>query len=230
MDLEYPAELHKQDDDYPLGPEVMTIEPEITGEKQHNLRAQYFGAACPLSRKLICFFFPKKHYVVLGQLLRFYLNRGMRLVKLHSAIRFNTSPYVAGYIANNTVKRKQFKHDNVKKAFYKLMNNAPYRKTIENVAWLTNIRLLNDMEKARKLAKKPDCVDFCVFDGQLAPPEKQVEAAVAEEQQQEALAGIEMRNLNHLINKPFANSFCVLEYSKLKMYYSCLLFVLRNII
>ena len=27
-----------------------------------------------------------------------------------------------------------------------------------------------------------------------------------------------MRKLNHFINKPFANGFCVLEYSKLKMY------------
>ena len=31
VDLEYPAELHDRDDDYPLAPEVMTIEPEITG-------------------------------------------------------------------------------------------------------------------------------------------------------------------------------------------------------
>ena len=50
VDLKYPPELHERDDDYPLAPEVMTIEPEITGEKQHNLRAQYFGAACPYSR------------------------------------------------------------------------------------------------------------------------------------------------------------------------------------
>ena len=109
----------------------MTIDPEVTGEKQHNLRAQYFGAACPDSRKLICSFLPKKHYVVLGQLLRFYFDCGMRLVKVHRAIRFESSPYVASYIANNTAKRKQFKHDDVKKAFYKLMNNAPYGKTIE---------------------------------------------------------------------------------------------------
>ena len=86
------------------------------------------------------------------------------------------------------------------------------------------------MEKARKLAEQPHCVDFRVFDGQLAPPEEQVEVAVAEEQrQQEALVGIEMRKLKHFINKPFANGFCVLEYSKLKMYYTCLLLVLRNI-
>ena len=197
----------------------MTIEPEITGVKQHNLRAQYFGAACPFSRKLICSFLSKKHYVVLGHLLRFYLDRGMKLVKVHRAIRFKSSPYVAGYIAKNTEKRKQFKHDDVKKAFYKLMNNAPYGKTIENVARRTDIRLLNDMEKARKLAEKPHCVDFRVFDGHVALPDEQVEAAAAEEQQQqEALVGVEMRKLNHFINKPFANGFCVLEYSKLKMY------------
>ena len=126
VDLEYPPELHERDIDYPLGPLLMTIEPEITGEKQHNLRAQYFGAACPNSRKLICSFLPKKHNVVLGQLLRFYLDRGMRLVKVHRAIRYKSSPYVASDIAINTAKRQQFKHDNVKKAFYKLMNNAPY--------------------------------------------------------------------------------------------------------
>ena len=99
------------------------------------------------------------------------------------------------------------------------MNNTSYGKTIENVARRTDIRLLNDMEKARRLAEKPHCVDFRVFDGQVAPPEEQVEPDGAEDQQlQEALVGIKMRKLNHFINKPFANGFCVLEYSKLKMY------------
>ena len=75
------------------------------------------------------------------------------------------------------------------------------------------------MEKARNLAEKPQCGDFRVFDGEMAPPDEQVEAAAAEEQrQQEALVRTEMRKLNHFTNKPFANCFCVLEYSKLKMY------------
>ena len=199
VDLEYPPELHERDDDYPLAAEVMTIEPKITGENHHNLCAQYFGAACPHSRKLICSFLPKKHYVELCQLLRFYFDRGMRPVKVHRAIRFKSSPYVARYIANNTAKRQQFKLDDVKKALYKLINNAPYGKTIENVARRTNIRLLNDMEKARKLAEKPHCVDFRVFDCHVAQPEEHVEAAVAEEQQQqEELVVIEMRKLNQL--------------------------------
>ena len=155
--------------------------------------------------------------MVLGQLLRFYLDRGMKLLKLHRSIRFKSSPYVASYIANNTAKRQQFKHDDVKKAFYKLMNNAPYGQTIENFARRTDIRLLYDMEKARMLAEKPHCVDNRVFDGQVAPQKEQLEAADAEEQQQqEALVGIEVRKLNLFINKPFANCFCELEYSKQK--------------
>ena len=79
------------------------------------------------------------------------------------------------------------------------------------------------MDMARRLAEKPDCVDFRVFDGQVAMPENQVEAAAEEEHRlQQALVGIEMRKLTHFINKPFANGFCVLEYSKLKMYETCI--------
>ena len=223
VDLNYPEELHERDDDYPMAPELMTIEPEITSEKQHELRAQYFGAACPFTRKLVCSFLPKKHYVVLGHLLAFYLDRGMSLVNVHRSIRFSSSPYVAGYIANNTAKRQQYKHDDVKKSFYKLMNNAPYGKTIENVARRSDIRLMNDMEKARKLAKKPHCVAFRVFDGNVK------QHHIEMEEQEEALVGIEMRKLNHFINNPFANGFCVLEWSKLIMYATILCITIKLI-
>ena len=66
---------------------------------------------------------------------------------MHSAIRIKSLPYAASYIANNTSKRQQFKHENVKNTFYKLMNKTPYGKTIDNVAQITEICLLNDMEK-----------------------------------------------------------------------------------
>ena len=38
------------------------------------------------------------------------------------------------------------------------------------------------------------------------------------EEHDQALIGIELRKLYHFINKPFANGFCVLEWSKLKIY------------
>ena len=60
------------------------------------------------------------------------------------------------------------------------MNNLPYGKTIENVARRTDIRLLNDMEKTRRLTEQPHSVDFRLFDGQIAQPEEQVESAARE--------------------------------------------------
>ena len=87
---------------------------------------------------------------------------------MHLAILFKLSFYVVSYIANNTTQRQQFKHYDVKKAYYKLSNNAPYGPTIANVALIIEICLCNDMEIARRFAEKPHCVDFRVFDGQLA--------------------------------------------------------------
>ena len=78
------------------------------------------------------------------------------------------------------------------------MNHFPYGKSIENAARRSDICLLNDPEEARKLAEKPHCVDFSVFD--------------------QDLIGIEMRKCRHFINKPFQHGFCVLEWSKYKMY------------
>lgn len=63
------------------------------------------------------------------------------------------------------------------------------------------------------------CVDFWVFDGQVAPPERQVKAVVAIKQQQhKTLITIEMHKLNNLITKPFANGFYVSLYKTLKMF------------
>ena len=58
-------------------------------------------------------------------MLRFYLDRGMKLNKVHIGIKFTANPYLAQYIDNNTNKRNQFKKKDVKKSLYKLMNNSP---------------------------------------------------------------------------------------------------------
>ena len=50
MDFKYSHELHDREDDYPLAPEVINIETEITGVEQHKLCAHYFGKASPFSR------------------------------------------------------------------------------------------------------------------------------------------------------------------------------------
>ena len=92
----------------------------------------------------------------------------------------------------------------------------PYGKIIENLVRRSDIRLLNNMEKTRKLAENPHSVDIRVFAGAAVQPPNEIEM------QHKALVGIKMLKLNHFINKPFANGFCVLEWSKLKMYSSIL--------
>ena len=180
VDLDYPPELHELDDDYPLAPETLNIDAKITGEKQHLLRSNYFKAACPFSRNLECSFLPKRKYIVHGHLLRFYLDCGMKLVQVHRAIRFTTSPYFEPYINNYTQMRLQCKTDEVKQNFYKLMNNAPYGKSIDNVAKRRDIRLVTEKEKARLLAETPHWLDFRIFN--------------------ENLICVEMRKLRHVIN------------------------------
>ena len=92
---------------------------------------------------------------------------------MQRVIRFQSSPYVASYTSNNKATRQQFKHDDVKKAFDKLINDASYEKTIEKVARRTDICRLNNMERRGNWQKIMHCVNFRVFDSPVAPPEKQ---------------------------------------------------------
>ena len=124
FEMDYPPELIDSDDDYPLAPETMPIEAVMTSDKQHELRAKYFGAASPFSRKLVSSFIAKRKYVVQGSNLRFDLDRGLKLVQIHRGFSCTASAYIEPYIANNTNERKLCKNDEVFQNFYKLMTNS----------------------------------------------------------------------------------------------------------
>ena len=78
------------------------------------------------------------------------------------------------------------------------MNNSIYGKTCENQKKRTDIKLVTTDAKCKKWTEKPHCLGFRIFD--------------------ETLAGVEMRKLRTMIDKPFYVGFCVLELSKLHMY------------
>ena len=59
---------------------------------------------------------------------------------------------LADYIKYNTDQRAAAGEDECKRTFFKMMNNAPYEKTIENVAKRTNIKVLTDIDKPRRFA------------------------------------------------------------------------------
>ena len=84
------------------------------------------------SSKLMCDWSNKKNYLVHYRMLKFYIRHGMIVDKVYEIISFKQSKWLEKYINYNTQKRNQAVND-FEKDFYKLLNNAFYGKTMENV-------------------------------------------------------------------------------------------------
>ena len=110
-DIEYPKELHTLHSDLPFLPERMKVN------------------KC---KKLVCNLCDKKDYVDHIRSLKQASNHGLKIKKIHKVLKFNQKAWLKSYIDKNTEKRMNAKND-FEKDFYKLMNNAVYAKTMENV-------------------------------------------------------------------------------------------------
>ena len=84
------------------------------------------------SNKLICDWTDKKDYLVHYRMLKFYVRHGMVVDKIHEIISFKQSNWLEKNVNFITQKRNKAKND-FEKDFYKLLNNAFYGKTMENV-------------------------------------------------------------------------------------------------
>ena len=143
VDLEYPSELHDAHNDYPLAPERMRVKDEWLSDKLINIRSQYNIPRGDGTSKLIPNLMDKKGYVIHYRNLRFYLEHGKKLTKVHNAIRFTQKAWLQTYIEMNQKLRAEatttFDTD-----FYKLTNNAVFGKTCENQKNRTNISIVQD--------------------------------------------------------------------------------------
>ena len=145
VDLEYPKELWKSHNDYPLAPEKM----KVNGVE-----------------KLISHFKPHKNYVIHYRNLRQCLEMGLNITAVHRGISFNQSPWMEPYIRKNTELRKTAANS-FEKDFFKLMNNSVFGKTIENIRKRQNIVLVDNREKAAKLSCRPNFGRATIFDKNL---------------------------------------------------------------
>ena len=84
------------------------------------------------TQKLVCNLRDKKKYVVHTSIFKQALNHGLKLKKVHRIIEFNQEAWLKKYIDMNTELRKKASND-FEKDFFKLMNNAVFGKTMENV-------------------------------------------------------------------------------------------------
>ena len=145
VDLEYPEDLWKQHNDYPLAPELM----KVNGVE-----------------KLICHFKPRKNYVIHYKTLRQCLELGMKITAVHRGISFHQSPWMEPYIRKNTDLRKSATNS-FEKDFFKLMNNSVFGKTIENIRKRQNILLVDNRKTAIKLSSRPNFDRCTIFDKNL---------------------------------------------------------------
>ena len=134
VDLEYPKELHDLHNDYPLAPEIMNVKANMLSEKQVEIYKLINGRKEPKdekTNKIILNLNDKNKYVVHIGTLQFYLKHGLKLKKIHRAIKFEQKEILKPYIEFSTEKRKNARND-FEKDIFKLLNNAVFGKTMED--------------------------------------------------------------------------------------------------
>ena len=145
VDLEYPKELWKSHNDYPLAPEKIKV-----------------GGV----EKLISHFKLRNKYVIHYRNLRQCLELGLKIKVVYRGISFNQSSWMEAYIRKNTELRKTAANG-FEKDFFKLMNNSVFGKTIENIRKRQNVFLVDNREKAVKLTCRPNFDRATIFDKNL---------------------------------------------------------------
>ena len=133
VDVKYHKKLHDLHSDLPFLPRRMKID------------------KC---KKIVCNLQNKKKYVHIKSLKQ-ALNHGLKFKKIHRIIEFNQKAWLKLYITMNMELRKLAK-DDFEKDLFKLMNNAVFRKTMENIRKHRDIKLVTTDKKRNKLVSEPN--------------------------------------------------------------------------
>lgn len=178
-DVEVPATLHDKLQDLPLLPELSNPP----------------GSS---SKKLLATLYDKKRYVAHYTVFQQAVQLGLKVTKVHRALRFSQAPWMKKFIDYNANKRSAATSA-FAKAFYKLMNNACYGKTMENVRNRVDIRIVTTDKQFQKLVRQTRFVERKIISDDVV--------------------AVQMRRNNVKMDKPIYVGMTVLDVSKVHMYH-----------
>ena len=130
IDLKYTDDIKEKTKNFPFCPENKFIHKDKYNDNEYMKKIKPKNYA--KSKKLICDWTDKKIYLIHYRLLKIYVRHGTVVDKIQEIVSFKQSNWLEKYINFNTQKRNTAKND-LEKDFYKLLNNAFYGKTMENV-------------------------------------------------------------------------------------------------
>ena len=199
VDLHYPKHLHDAHNDFPCAPERRAVNVSELSPLSNIMDPKYNDK----SPKLLQTLHDKKNYVVHYSVLQEYIKQGLIITKVHRVLEFEQSPWLAKYIDYNTQMRNAKNATEFDKNFYKLMNNAFYGKTMENVRNRSDVRFFTSktrkyMMKAQKCRNSPQYIGEHEFNDDLA--------------------AIHMQKTTCKLDKPQYLGMCILDLSKQHMY------------
>ena len=184
---------------YPLAPDKIEIKREMLTDYQLKI-ANLYNIPIGNVKKLVPNFFDNEIYVIHYENLQLYLKLGLKFKKNTWHIRIQ-SQWLKQYVEFNTQQRKeakQKKNGGNGKVLYKLMNNALYGKTMENLRNRINVKLVSNKKDYLKWTSKPSYMSHKIFDNDLV--------------------AIRKNKVTLTLNKPAYIGMCILELSKVLMY------------
>ena len=196
VDLEYPKELHDLHNSYPLAPEQIKVQKNMLSNYCQQIANKY-NISTGLATKLIPTLNKKERYVLHYRNLQLYIDLGLKVSKIYRALEFDQSPWLKKYIDYNTQKRKYAKNS-FEKDFFKLLNNAVFGKTMENLRKRVDVKLVTNEKQLNNLTSKPTYVSSKIFNENLVAVHKIKEQLT--------------------LNRPAYIGMCILDLSKTLMY------------
>jgi hypothetical protein len=200
--LKYPDELHPIHTEYPLCPERRIVKRQELGPHQNNdLIDKLSGGKFAETEKLVATLETKDRYIIHYRNLQQCLELGMELEHVYRVLEFDQSPWLEPYITANTIRRRDAKNA-FEKDLWKLMNNAVFGKTMEDVRRRTRVDLvrpIGEEHRLRKMLADPALVGRKIFHGSN-------------------LIAVHRKQTNVVLNKPIYVGASILDLSKYYMY------------